>query len=60
MKLFLPVFELTTNILIPCGILNGLASFFLTEFLTKSLNIGIAVLAPVSYFPNDDGSSYPT
>ena len=35
-------------------------AYSLTAFFTKLLNIGIAVLAPVSYFPKEDGSSYPT
>ena len=44
----------------PFKALNGLASYLLTESLIKLLNIGKAVLDPVSYFPNGVGLSEPT
>ena len=45
---------------VPLSALNGLASFLLIESLIQLLNIGKAVVDPVSYFPNGVVLSEPT
>ena len=59
-RAFWPVKGSITIIKILSATLKGLASSFLIAFFIKSLNIGSAAFAPVSYLPKGLGLSDPT